>query len=214
MEVELVTGRRAGTRQRITLVSFSHFRQTLGGIAEFLQLHATLVHHREEQAAHLAVGFAAVVEHSARFQYGEGMPKEVKNRIRDHMIGQWTAQATWGDDKSEGEHRIRWSSGRSCVIEQITFSDKDGKAQQTNLWGWDLATKSIMIYGFTSRGDQFVMQFNDLSNDKWTGHGKGTFQGKEWKSPASVELTKDSIKYEDTTEGKPYVLVLKRKPKK
>jgi len=144
---------------------------------------------------------------------GQGMPKEVRNQIRDHLIGQWTSQGTWGNEKSQGEHKIRWSSKRSCVIEQMTVSDKDGEVKQTNLWGWDPATKSMMIYGFSSRGDHFVIQFNDLANDKWTGHGKGTFQGKEWKSPASIEWSKDSIKYEDTTDGKPFVLLSKRKPK-
>jgi hypothetical protein len=143
----------------------------------------------------------------------QGMPKKFRKHIQDHMIGQWTAELTWGDEKSTGEHRMRWASNRSCVIEQITFTDKDGDANQTNLWGWDSLSEAMVVHGFSSRGDHFTIRFDKLADDKWTGHGKGTFAGKPWESAASIEWSKDSIKYEDTTDGKPFVLVTKRKPK-
>ncbi len=43
----------------------SHFRQSLGRVAERIESHVHLVHHREIQPAHLPVGLVVVIQHSA-----------------------------------------------------------------------------------------------------------------------------------------------------
>jgi len=70
---------KAGEMQAVADIrraSSSQFGQTIGRVAELFQVNSAFVHHREEQAAHLAVRLAAVVQHSARFQFPAASTEE------------------------------------------------------------------------------------------------------------------------------------------
>ena len=80
----------------------------------------------------------------------------------------------------------------------------------TVITGWEPDTKTLIEHGFYSNGDNWNTRWK-LGKEKWSGQGTGLYMGKEWKSPTKLELKKDSYRYEDTTEGKPFVIVSKRK---
>jgi hypothetical protein len=52
-----------------------------------------------------------------------------------------------------------------------------------------------------------------LTKDKWTGRGSSTYEGTQWDSPATLEFKENSLRYEDVTNGKPWVGVYTRTAK-
>jgi hypothetical protein len=141
------------------------------------------------------------------------MPQEVRKHIDDHIIGEWITETTWGETVTHGENRARWADGGQTVISQWSGESivGDGNAYVTSVMGWDAARKMIVEYSVASNGEHWTYEWNGLQDAEWTGRGFGTFNGKEWSSTATVKWTADGSRYEDVTEGKPFVLTTRRK---
>lgn len=145
-------------------------------------------------------------------QTSGGMPQEVRAHIDKHIIGEWTTQTTWGGKVAEGESKARWGQGGASVITETTGVDFAGdRVHVTTVLGWDADAKCIVDYSVTSKGERWNYRWTDFSGDTWAGQGVGIYNGKEWHSPAKIRWEEDSSTYEDTTEGKPFVIVSERK---
>lgn len=141
-----------------------------------------------------------------------GMPEELRQHIDKHVIGEWTTQTAWGDKVAIGERRSHWASGGKCVITEATDTDFTGeKSHVASVLGWDAGTRCLVEYSVTSKGEHWQNRWTGFSSGKWTGQGSGFFNGKEWNTPAEIQWTEQGARYEDTTEGRPFVIVYKRK---
>lgn len=142
-----------------------------------------------------------------------GMPKEIRQHIDEHMVGEWRTQTTWGDKTVEGRIRSRWANGNKAVISEAFGLGFDGEdVYVTTVLGWDANAKCLVEYNVTSEGEHWNYHWTNLSSDEWSGQGSGVFNGKDWSSPAKIQWAADGARYEDVTEGKPFVIVTKRRP--
>jgi hypothetical protein len=141
------------------------------------------------------------------------MPAELRTQIEEQMIGQWSFQATWGDKRMNGEVTMRWAGRKTGVVSQGYMNTDGKKINYVVLLAWDGVEGAMVSHGFTSDGETGTTHWTKFSKDKWTGHGSGIYQGVKWKSPTTLEFKKDSSRYEDVTDGKPWVAVYTRKPK-
>ena len=141
------------------------------------------------------------------------MPPDLRKQIDDHLIGVWTWEATWGDKTFKGETTTRWTRGKTAVLMQ-GYSVVDGKrTTDVHLLGWDGVNQALIGRGFTSDGDTGTVRWTEYSKGKWTGQGSGIYMGKPWESQTTLELMKDQTRYQDVTDGKPYVATYTRKVK-
>jgi hypothetical protein len=98
------------------------------------------------------------------------------------------------------------------VITETTGLDFDGtKVHATTIVGWDADKKCPVEYTVSSKGEHWSFRWTRVSANEWAGQGSGIFNGKEWTSSAKIQWKEDESRYEDTTEGKPFVIVSKRK---
>ena len=70
-----------------------------------------------------------------------------------------------------------------------------------------------MGHGFNDLGETGTSEWDKISADKWTGNGSGIYRGEPWKSPAKLEFKKNWQRYEDSTDGKPWIATFTRKAK-
>ncbi len=140
------------------------------------------------------------------------MPAELSKQIDECLIGEWTYEVSWGDKKFTGEETTRWIGRKIGILIQGHLMASGKRTNYVMLQGWDGSAKAIVGRGFTSDGEASTGCWTDFSKDRWTGHGEGIYQGKRWESPSKLEFLKDSLRYEDTTHGKPWIAIYKRKP--
>jgi hypothetical protein len=141
------------------------------------------------------------------------MPAEIIKQIDEKVIGDWVLESTHGETPITGEEFWNWGKDRSCVIFS-GFSTVEGKkSTYGGAMGWDGKAKTLVSYFFSSDGDVGTTRWTGLGAEKWTGEWVGTYQGQMSKSTAKLEFTKEQKRYEDTTNGKAYVAIIKRKPK-
>ncbi len=141
------------------------------------------------------------------------MPADLRRQIDERMIGECTYEATWGDKKITGEEMTRWAGGKTGVVIQGHSTLGGKKSNYVVLMGWDAAENAFVSHGFNSEGETWTSRWTKFSGDKWEGKGEGIYQGKRWESPATLEFEKDSTRYEDVTDGKPWVAIYTRKAK-
>ena len=141
------------------------------------------------------------------------MPPAVRRQITQHIIGQWTHRTTWGDQVMEGEETARWTKDRAGFILQGHLIIEGKKSSYAVLVGWSNADKTLVAHGVNTEGETWTVRWTDLSRDEWKGHGEGIFQGKKWESESKFVFGEESNRYEDVTLGKPWIAVMKRKPK-
>ena len=142
------------------------------------------------------------------------MPAELREHIDQRMIGQKTYQGNWGAKKFKGEESTRWVRRKTGILSQ-GHSVMDGKrTDYVELMGWDSGKRALVVRGFNSDGETWTNQWTKFSKDKWTGHGSGVYQGVKWDSPSTLEFRANGSRYEDTTDGKPWVAEYTRKAKK
>ncbi len=46
-----------------------------------------------------------------------------------------------------------------------------------------------------------MIRWTNLTDEEWTGHGSGLYEGNEWSSATKIQWTEDGARYEDTTGG-------------
>ena len=141
------------------------------------------------------------------------MPDEIRRHFDEHLVGQWTTDVDFGGVKQTGSEVITWNNGGQSLSNRWTITDENGVFRVSELIGWDAATNKVVVQGFDSNGNTWTIHWDRPSGNakKWTGRGVGTFEGKRWETPATMEFTKDAYRYEDTTGGKPYILNAKRR---
>jgi hypothetical protein len=139
------------------------------------------------------------------------MPVELRRQIDERLIGQWTYEVTWGEKEFTGEETTRWIGRKNGILIQGNIMVDGSRINYAMMQGWDGSVNALVGRGFTSDGESSTGCWTDFSEEKWTGHGEGIYQGKRWKSPSQLEFLKDSLRYEDVTQGKPWVAVYKRK---
>jgi hypothetical protein len=140
------------------------------------------------------------------------MPVELQQQIDERIIGERTYEVAWGEKKYTGEEKTRWIGRKSGILTQGFVVEDGERVNYVVLQGWDGNTEALVGRGFNSNGETWAESWTEFSKEKWTGHGEGIYQGKRWKSPAKLEFLKDSTRYEDITDGKPWVSVSKWKP--
>jgi hypothetical protein len=141
------------------------------------------------------------------------MPAELRTQIEEQMIGEYAYQVTWDDKKMNGEETIRFVGRKTGVLIQGHMIADGKRVNYVLLLAWDGVEGAMVGHSFTSDGETGTTHWTKFSKDKWTGNGSGIYQGKRWESPTTLEFKKDSIRYEDVTDGKPWVGVYTRKPK-
>ncbi len=141
-----------------------------------------------------------------------GIPAEVQQAIEKHLIGESAFEGTFGGKKFTGEESWRWASDKSTAIIE-GFIEMDGaKLPYTSLAGWETSKKALLVTGFFAGGDIGTTRWTEFSADSWQGRITGTFEGRTYESAAKIEFKPDSVRYEDTTDGKPWISAAKRKP--
>jgi hypothetical protein len=141
-----------------------------------------------------------------------GMPAPVQQALEKHLMGGLVFEGTFGDKKFTGEESWRWANDKSTAIIE-GFIEMDGvKLPYTSVAGWEASTKALLITGFFAGGDTATTRWTEFSTDVWKGRIVGTLEGKAYESAAKMEFKDDSVRYEDTTAGKPWISVGTRKP--
>lgn len=139
------------------------------------------------------------------------MPADLRAQIDAQFIGDWTWEVAFGDDKYQGEESFTWAGGKAWVV-QRGYALVDGQKESYEcLIGWRSDEKALVFSAHSANGDYSVTRWTAFSSDGWTGEGSGIYMGKPWKSPAKLDFKGDLVRYEDTTDGKPWVKILRRK---
>lgn len=145
---------------------------------------------------------ALICMSSTLAQEATPIPAAVKNHMQS-MVGSWTFSGTEGDRKFSGAEVIRLTNGGTALLQEGHFDlGGAGKEHYVILSGWDGDKKLVSVRGFTSNGYTWVGQWKTLKDGTWSGTASG--------KPASFEVKKDTMRYEDAGEGKPWVSNFKR----
>lgn len=139
------------------------------------------------------------------------MPAHVQEQIEKHIIGEWTYKGSWGDKRFSGEDRVRWADGKAAVITEGEEDLGGKKNKYVYVMGWDGESQKLVGHGFNDAGETYHFEWTQLSANTWTGNGYGIYRGEPWKSPAKYEFKDNWQRYEDTTDGNPWVAEFTRK---
>jgi hypothetical protein len=134
------------------------------------------------------------------------MPTEVQQQIDSHLIGNWVVSGKFGDQEFSGTETWRWQNGKTSLLIEGTLEIGGERFQSTSLAGWDANKKALVVTGFVS-GDTWTTHWTEFSPEEWKGRISGVYEGTPYDSPAKIQFLKDSVRYEDTTSGKPWVSI-------
>jgi hypothetical protein len=124
----------------------------------------------------------------------------------ESMVGSWTFKGTDGDRKFSGAETIRLTNNKTAILQEGYFDLVEGKKEHyVILSGWDGSKETVHVRGFTSDGYSWTGEWKKLSNGKWEGTAS--------KKPATFELKGDSMRYEDSSDGTPWISEFSRKKK-
>lgn len=138
------------------------------------------------------------------------LPAEVRKLFDEQFAGEWDSVTTWGDQRIQGHSSISWNVGGMSLTAKGTMTDASGVAHITELMGWDATSNSIVFQGFDSQGNSWTIRYSKPSAGstlELIGQGSGTYAGKKWESPIKLTFSSSGFRYEDTTDGKPFVSV-------
>lgn len=139
------------------------------------------------------------------------MPDTVRQVLEQQFLGDLTIEGTFGGKPFAGEETWRWASDRStAIIEGVIVMD-GAQLPYTSVAGWEASGQVLVVTGFFSGGDVATTRWSSFSADGWKGRIVGTFEGRPYESSAQIEFKPDSMRYEDTTDGKQWISVAKRK---
>ena len=140
-----------------------------------------------------------------------GMPTAVRDQLDKHFIGEWSLERTWKGKTVKGDYSAKWVQGRHCVFIESSLVEDGKKKHVTELLGWEAKAGIPVLHAFVSNGDAYTMRWNKVLPEKWTGQGVGASDKRDWKSKITIEWKDDLVRYEDITEGEPWVVILRRK---
>ncbi|MGE3779437.1 MAG: hypothetical protein AB7F89_19775, partial [Pirellulaceae bacterium] len=142
------------------------------------------------------------------------MPAEIRKLFDEHVVGDWTTETSFDGQRIVGESSISWNAGGASVTGRGTATDAKGVIHITDLLGWDESSSNLIAQGFDSRGNSWTTRWKQATagnTKEWVGVGTGTYDGQKWDSPTKIRYYQDGLHYEDTTDGKPFIFVAKRK---
>lgn len=144
------------------------------------------------------------------------IPDEIRNHFNEHIVGSWINETTWGKEKITGHSMNAWDEIAMTVRSVGYAADSKGQLLISETHGWDPFNKEWVSHGFDSRGSSWTVRWKqDQRNDstRWVGTGAGVYDGKKWESATKLIFNKNEARYEDTTDGLPFVTISKRKDK-
>ena len=148
----------------------------------------------------------------ASASFAEGMPERIQKHLDDHLIGRWKITTRWKNEVQEAKNELKWSPQRNTVIGEWTPVGDDQSGASTQVISWDPQTEEVVFSGFSATSGYYVMRYGELDENKWTGKGTGFWEGKEWESPVSIQWKDNEYRYEDISDGEPFVEIGKRMP--
>ncbi|MEL6105412.1 MAG: hypothetical protein AAFU85_05225 [Planctomycetota bacterium] len=132
----------------------------------------------------------------------DSIPTEVKSHLQS-MVGSWTFSGTEGERKFSGAEVIRLTNNGTALLQEGYFDlGGGGKEHYVILSGWDGEKETVRVRGFTSEGYTWVGEWKTLKDGTWS----GTASGKR----ATFRVAKDSMRYEDASQGTAWVSEFKR----
>jgi hypothetical protein len=92
------------------------------------------------------------------------------------------------------------------LLQEGYFDLKDGtKEHYVILSGWDGSSNSVPVRGFTTDGISWTGEWKTLKDGTW----KGTASG----GPAEFRVAKNTMRYEDSGDGTPWISEFTRSSK-
>jgi hypothetical protein len=134
----------------------------------------------------------------------DAMPKELRDTIDKHLIGDWNAVTEYDGETMHGTYKVHWALGGECVSIQSDFAGSDGRIVGVGLVGWKADSKTLVHLAFGNKGDHFQIVYDKFDGNQWSGEVSGTRQGESYKGSAEVTWGEDRFDYSDTTLDKPF----------
>ena len=134
------------------------------------------------------------------------VPDHVKQRL-EWMLGNWESTNTWDGTESHSINTTRRSDDNAGVVIEFTTFDSRGSVDGLESVCWDDTLNAVVYHGVTSRGDYWKVVYDKHAEDEWSGHGTGRWSEGVWDSDTRLEWATDGFRYEDETQGKPFVIV-------
>lgn len=138
------------------------------------------------------------------------MPEALRTQIQDRLIGVTVFDATYDNQKITGTECWRWGGNTSALIIEGRFVENGKENLFTSLGIWDAGKSSLSVTSYAQSGDSWTTCWTTFTDEEWQGRISGVFQGQQYDSPAKLTFLKDTLRYEDTTVGKPWVSIGRR----
>ncbi len=110
--------------------------------------------------------------------------------------GDWTYdwQAKEGDFSERGEISYSLAAKGNVAIGRVTTENGD---LELETWGWDSASKAMVLTGYSSNGSFWVVRYTDVTAEKMSGTGHGKLpDGRTWEGKQILTKTDDGFKVE------------------
>lgn len=138
-----------------------------------------------------------ILSSSTPAQQMSQVPPQVQKHM-ESMVGSWTFNGRQGARKFSGAERIRLVNNKTALLQEGYFDLTDGKKEHyVILSGWDGTKNSVLVRGFTTDGITWDGEWKTLKGGKWEGSASG--------GPAKFEVKKDTMRYEDSGDGTPWI---------
>lgn len=135
---------------------------------------------------------------------------KIPSQVRKHMesmVGAWTFKGTQGKRQFSGAETIRLTNNNTALLQEGYFDLTDGeKEHYVIISGWDGSRNTVLVRGFTTDGVSWAGEWKKLNDGMWEGTASG--------GPAKFEVKKDTMRYEDSGDGTPWISEFSRKEKK
>lgn len=133
------------------------------------------------------------------------IPQHVQSHMQS-MVGSWTFKGHQGDRKFAGEETIRLVNNDTALLQEGYFDLTNGeKEHYIILSGWDGDQNTVLVRGFTTDGITWAGEWKTIKDGTW--HGTAS------DGPATFEVKRNSMRYEDAGEGTPWISNFTRKQK-
>ena len=149
------------------------------------------------QRAVLRIIVLLLLSSSTSAQEMSQAPPHVQEHM-ESMVGSWKFNGRQGARKFSGAEKIRLVNNKTALLQEGYFDLTDGgKEHYVILSGWDGSKNSMLVRGFTTDGITWDGEWKTLKGGKWEGTASG--------GPAKFEVNKDTMRYEDSGDGTPWI---------
>ncbi len=154
------------------------------------------------QRAVLGIIALGLFNSSTSAQEVSQIPAHVRKHM-ESMVGSWRFQGRQGTRTFSGAEKIRLINNKTALLQEGFFELTGGnKEHYVILSGWDGNKKSMLVRGFTTDGITWDGEWKTLKDGTWEGTASG--------GPAKFDVKKDTMRYEDSGDGTPWISEFKR----